>query len=58
MNNENTKVWERIKLSDNAFNTYDILTFDLNGDGKLDIIESNSDELNLFYFNRYMPKFP
>jgi hypothetical protein len=33
-------------------NTYDIITGDLNGDGYPDIIEANSDALNLFYLNR------
>jgi hypothetical protein len=39
-------------LSDEAFNTYDIIVSDLNNDGRLDIIEANSDEINRYYLNR------
>ena len=52
MNKEGGTVWEKGQLSKKEFNTYDVLTADLNGDGKLDVIESNSDEVNLFYFNK------
>ena len=51
INNGQGRVWEPIKLNDENFNTYDILLADLNKDGRLDIIESNSDELNNYYFN-------
>ena len=44
--------WERIQLGEAEFNTYDIIIADLNGDKRPDIIESNSDELNLYYFNK------
>ena len=58
LNLGNGQKWKKIVLSDKKFSTYDIMVFDLNGDGKLDIIESNSDEQNLYYFNRFTPKFP
>ena len=51
INNKKGTVWEKIQLSENRFNTYDIIIADLNGDGRLDIIECNSDELNSYYFN-------
>jgi hypothetical protein len=50
------KSWESMQLSDEKFNTYDILTADLNGDGRPDIVESNSDEVNNYYFNRKKKK--
>ena len=52
LNRADATVWERIQLSDKKFNTYDIITSDLNGDGREDIIESNSDEVNYYYFNQ------
>ena len=58
LNLGNGQKWEKIVLSDKNFNTYDVMVFDLNGDGKLDVIESNSDEQNIYYFNRFTPKFP
>ena len=58
LNLGNGQKWEKIVLSDKKFSTYDIMVFDLNGDRKLDIIESNSDEQNIYYFNRFTPKFP
>jgi hypothetical protein len=45
-----------MQLSDEKFDTYDIITADLNGDGRPDIIESNSDELNVYYFNTLRTK--
>ena len=45
------EIWKRIQLRNEKFNTYDIITSDLNGDGRPDIIESNSDEINSYYFN-------
>jgi hypothetical protein len=43
--------WEKMTLSDEAFNTYDIIVSDLNNDGRPDIIEANSDEINRYYLN-------
>lgn len=51
INPKNGKAWMKIQLSEERFQTYDIMTVDLNGDGRLDILESNSDELNKYYFN-------
>jgi len=51
MNKGEGKSWNSITLNDENLHTYDIMTADLNGDGRLDIIESNSDELNKYYFN-------
>ena len=51
MNSKEGMVWEKIQLRKENFNTYDIITADLNGDKRLDIIESNSDEVNRYYFN-------
>ena len=56
MNNENGRAWRKIQLSEETLNTYDIMSIDLNGDKKLDIIESNSDAYNLYYFNRIEAK--
>ena len=52
MNIEDGKVWKKILLSCEKFNTYDIIVSDLNGHGRLEIVEGNSDELNRYYFNR------
>ncbi|MEZ4980940.1 MAG: VCBS repeat-containing protein [Saprospiraceae bacterium] len=41
----------RIILSEKTFNTYKIKFADLNNDTYPEIIESNSDELNVFYLN-------
>lgn len=45
------KSFTRLDLNSENFNTYDIVTGDLNGDGQPDIIEANSDEWNRYYFN-------
>ena len=41
--------WKRINLLDNEFRTYDIISLDINNDGKIDIIEANSDESNFYH---------
>jgi hypothetical protein len=51
LNRKNGEEWVKIKLSDEHFLTYDISVGDLNGDGRLDLLESNSDEYNIYYFN-------
>ena len=51
INEQKGKEWQQIRLTENEFNTYDIITADLNGDGRPDIIESNSDEVNRYYLN-------
>ncbi len=51
LNRDNAKIWEEIMLNKKTYNTYDISTADLNGDGRIDIIESNSDDLNVYYLN-------
>ena len=43
--------WTKIELTKENFHTYDIICSDLDGDGRPDIIESNSDEVNRYYFN-------
>ena len=40
------------QLSEDAKNTYDIIYADLNNDGRMDIIEANSDAINRYYLNR------
>ena len=55
-NIEKGRVWKKITLGEKEFNTYDIMTSDLNWDRRLDIIESNSDEQNIYYFNYPNPK--
>ena len=52
LNESAGQIFQAVMLSDNAFNTYDIICGDLNGDGYLDVIEANSDDYNLYYFNR------
>jgi len=49
-------VWTKVLLSNKKFNTYDIKITDLNNDGRPDIIESNSDERNIYYFNKLTNK--
>ena len=51
-NEHNGAGWSGYKLSDVKFNTYDIIAADLNNDGRPEIIEANSDELNFYYANR------
>ena len=44
--------WKKKLIKNENFNTYDIRAFDINGDSFLDIIESNSDDLNYYYINK------
>ena len=46
------KGWKKELIKKENFNTYDIKAFDINGDSFLDIIESNSDDLNYYYINK------
>ena len=46
------KGWRKELIKKENFNTYDIKAFDINGDSFLDIIESNSDDLNYYYINK------
>ena len=46
------KGFEKIELSAREFATYDIQFADLNQDGRLDVMEANSDEWNVYYLNR------
>ena len=46
------QVWEPINLGTEQFSTYDIISADLTGDGKPDILESNSDEVNRYFRNQ------
>ncbi len=43
--------YTKIIFTENEYSTYDIQFADIDNDGYLDIIESNSDEMNLYYFN-------
>jgi hypothetical protein len=52
INSKNGQKWLKKSLTNKNFFTYDILVNDLNGDDKPDIIESNSDEHNIYYFNK------
>ena len=52
LNQENGTKWTPISLADESLATYDIIFTDLNTDGRLDIVESNSDAINRYYFNR------
>ncbi|MEM9820619.1 MAG: VCBS repeat-containing protein [Bacteroidota bacterium] len=45
------KQYERMALSQQNYKTYDIQLVDLNADQYLDVIEVNSDEVNVYYFN-------
>ncbi|MBT8237792.1 MAG: VCBS repeat-containing protein, partial [Croceitalea sp.] len=45
-------LWQKTVLANESFDTYDIITSDLNKDGLPDIIEGNSDEINRFYINQ------
>ena len=45
MNSNNGLTWNKIILSKQEYYTYDIMTCDLNGDGRLDIVENNSGEI-------------
>jgi hypothetical protein len=56
LNFQNGESWKGIQLSSGEFDTYDIILSDLNNDKRLDILESNSDEINYFYFNRLVKK--
>ena len=44
--------WKKELIKNENFNTYDIKAFDIDGDSFLDIIESNSDDLNYYYINK------
>ena len=46
LNLNNGENWQQIILSKKLNRTYDIISFDLNDDGNIDIIEANSDETN------------
>ncbi len=52
LNLGNGKTWQEQQLAKESFDTYDIITADLNNDGFPDIIEANSDKINRYYFNR------
>ena len=49
-------IWTKSLLSNDNFNTYDIKISDINNDGRPDILESNSDEKNIFYLNNLITK--
>jgi hypothetical protein len=51
LNFKNGNSWEEITLRKDSLATYDIILGDLNNDKRLDIIESNSDDINHFYLN-------
>lgn len=53
INQGDGRVWEKMPLKVEDSFTYDILAADLTGDGKPDIMESNSDELNRYYQNKF-----
>jgi hypothetical protein len=42
-------------MSTQKFDTYDIRFVDLNKDGFMDVVEANSNALNVYYINR-VPK--
>jgi hypothetical protein len=46
------KTWKENALSKNNFRTYDIIDSDINNDGKVDVLEANTGEYNLYYINK------
>jgi hypothetical protein len=54
LNENNATTWKKFTLNEQKFSTYDIIVTDLNGDKRPDIIEANSDEVNLYYFNQLL----
>ena len=52
LNISNGKKWLENILSNNQFRTYDILDSDINNDGKIDIMEANTDENNFYFINK------
>ena len=50
LNNNKGESWTKMSIGP-EFNSYDIIVADLNGDGRPDIIEANSDEQNVFHIN-------
>jgi hypothetical protein len=52
LNISSGKIWLENILSKNKFRTYDILDIDINKDGKIDIIEGNTDENNFYFINK------
>ena len=51
LNFGNGTLWKKISLRNEKLLTYDIILVDLNNDNRLDIIESNSDDINYCYRN-------
>jgi hypothetical protein len=51
LNFENGSIWKKMILRNEMLFTYDIILVDLNNDNRLDIVESNSEEINYFYRN-------
>ena len=47
----NGKEWKEEIVSKNNFRTYDIIDSDINNDGKIDILEANTDENNFYFIN-------
>ena len=43
--------WDTVPVEEVTPSMHRQITADLNGDGRLDIMESNSDEVNSYYFN-------
>ena len=52
LNISSGKKWLENILSNNQFRTYDILDSDINNDGKIDIMEANTDENNFYFINK------
>ena len=52
LNISNGQKWLENILSNNQFRTYDILDSDINNDGKIDIMEANTDENNFYFINK------
>ena len=52
INISNGKEWKERILSKNKFRTYDIIDSDINNDGKIDILEANTDEHNFYFINK------
>ena len=48
----NGQEWKENALSKNNFRTYDIIDSDINNDGKVDVLEANTGEYNLYYINK------
>ena len=48
----NGKEWKEKAISKNNFRTYDIIDSDINNDGKVDILEANTGEYNLYFINK------